>query len=308
MTNLHAAVDDYLSIRRHLGFSLERHGRLLPAFVDYLEAIGEERVTTVAALDWAMLPSDARPAWWAARLGVVRGFARHLRAVDPVHEVPPERLLPSRRSRTSPYLYSDDDVSALMHAAGALAPAYRSAIYETLIGLLFVSGMRLGEVLGLDRGDVDLEQRMLTVRGAKFNKDRAVPVDPSTVVALGRYAEIRDRHWPKPATDAFFVSVRGLRLGSATVHDVFRGLIRQSGLEGRGARGRPRPHDFRHSLAVSTLAEWYRSGQDPEAQLPLLSTFLGHVDPRSTYWYLDAAPELLQLAARMLDRVWGAQP
>ena len=194
MTNLHAAVDDYLSIRRHLGFSLERHGLLLPRFVDYLEAAGEERVTTAAALDWAMLPRDGRPAWWATRLGVVRGFARHLQAVDPVHEVPPERLLPSRRSRNRPYLYSDDDVSALMQAAGALTPAYRSAIYETLIGLLFVSGMRLGEVLGPDRVDVDLEQGVLTVRRAKFNKDREVPVHPSTVVALGRYAEVRDRH------------------------------------------------------------------------------------------------------------------
>jgi len=308
MTDLHAAVDDYLSIRRQLGFSLERHGWLLPAFVDYLEAAGEERVTIAAALDWAMLPSDARPAWWATRLGVVRGFARHLRAVDPVHEVPPERLLPSRRSRTRPYLYSNDDVSALMQAAGALAPAYRSAIYETLIGLLYVSGMRLGEVLGLDHGDVDLEHGMLTIRRAKFNKDREVPVHPSTVEALGRYAQTRDRHWPRPTTDAFFVSVRGHRLGSGTVHDVFRGLLRQSGLEGRGPRGRPRPHDFRHSLAVSTLAGWYRAGQDPEALLPLLSTFLGHVDPRSTYLYLDAAPELLQLAAQRLDQVWGAQP
>lgn len=305
MTDLHDAVEDYLAVRRRLGFTLERAGQLLPNFVEYLDTIGTDRLTIAAALDWAMIPQHAQPAWWATRLGIVRGFARYLRAVDPGHEVPSVGLLPARQSRTTPYLYSEGDVAGLMEQARHLAPAYRASIYETLVGLLAVSGMRLGEALGLDRSDVDFDHGVLNVRCAKFNKDRDVLLHPSTVDALARYADARDRNWPTVTTDAFFVSVRGLRLGAGTVHDVFRGLVRRAGLEGRGARGRPRPHDFRHSFAVSTLTAWYRSGEDVEARLPLLSTHLGHKDPGSTYWYLEAAPELLELAAQRLATVLG---
>jgi len=308
MTDMRAALEDYLAVRRHLGFVLKRDGQLLPQFVDYLEAAGTGRVTISAALSWAMAPQDAHPAWWASRLNIVRGFARYLRALDPSHEVPPTGMLRGSRPRKAPYLYSDDDVSALMQAARDLGPPYRAAIYETLVGLLAVSALRLGEALGLDRDDVDLDHGALTVRRAKFNKAREVPVHPTTVEALARYAEIRDQQWPTTTTDAFFVSVHGLRLGAGTVHDLFRGLVRQSGLEGRGSRCRPRPHDFRHSFAVTSLMEWYMSGEDVEARLPLLSTFMGHVDPVSTYWYFEAAPELLELAAQRLGRVFGAKP
>lgn len=307
MTDLRAALDDYLELRRHLGFRLERDRQLLPRFVDFLEAAGADRVTTTAAATWAMWPPDAHPAWWATRLSIVRRFARYLQGVDPTHEVPPVGLLPSRRPRKAPYIYSDDDVCRLMEAARRLVPSYRAAIYETLVGLLQTSGMRLGEVLGLDDDDVDLNQGLLTIRQAKFNKERQIPLHPTTVAALDRYRCVRDQQWPEPATNAFFISVRGRRLGPGTVHDVFRGLVRQAGLGGRGARHRPRPHDFRHSFAVTGLATSYRTDADPEARLPVLSTFLGHVDPGSTYWYLQAAPELLGLAAQRLEAVWGSR-
>ena len=308
MTNLRSALDDYLRLRRHLGFRLERDGQLLPGFIEFVEAAGADRVTTTAALAWAMSPAGAHPAWWATRLGIVRGFARYLQALDPIHEVPPMGLLPTRRPRTTPYIYSDDDVRRLIDAAQGLVPSYRAALYETLVGLLHVTGMRLGEALGLARGDVDLVRGRVSVRQAKFNKDRQLPVHATTVAALARYSEIRDQHWPEPATDAFFLSARGLRLGSGTVHDVFRGLIRKAGLEGDGARGRPRPHAFRHSFAVTSLVNFYRTDEHPEARLPVLSTFLGHVDPGSTYWYLQAAPELLCLAAQRLETVWTDRP
>lgn len=302
MTELRAAVEDYLAIRRQLGFVLERDGRLLPDFVGYLEGAGAARVTTELAVAWATLPA-AHPAWWRARLGIVRGFARHLKTIDPATEIPSGDLLRARRPRVRPYLYSDADIAALMEAARELRPQWRAATYETLVGLLAVTGLRLGEALGLDRPDVELAGAVLVVRRAKLGKVREVPLHETTVEALRRYCRVRDRRWPSPATPSFFVAHRGDRLGAATVHDNFAELVRRASLEGRGERCRPRPHDLRHSFAVRTLLGWYRAGADVEASLPLLSTWLGHVDPAATYWYFEAAPELLAVAAQRLEHV-----
>ena len=303
MSELRAALEDYLAIRRSLGFTLERAGRLLPAFLAYLEVLDADRVTSSLALAWATQPSAAHPAWWRERLGIVRGFARHLKAIDPLTEVPPPDLLPCHRPRLTPHLYSDADVAALMQAAGGLTPRWRAVTYQTLVGLLAVTGLRLGETLGLDRPDVDLAAGVLLVRQAKLGKTRETPIHHTTVEALGRYAAIRDQRWPQPATPSFFISARGQRLGAATVHDNFPILVHRAGLQARGQRCRPRPHDLRHSFAVHTLLDWYRDGVDVQARLPALSTFLGHVNPAGTYWYLQAAPELLCLASRRLETV-----
>jgi len=308
MSELSAALEDYLAIRRKLGFSLKLAGRLLLDFVEYVQRSGTTRVTTDLALDWATQPTGAHPVWWRQRLGIVRGFARHLKTIDASTEVPPTDLLPGHRSRRTPFLYSDADIAGLLAAARALSPAIRAVTYETFIGLLSVTGLRLGEALGLDRSDVDLGEGILEIRHAKLDKPREVCLHDSTVEALRLYARARDQQWPHPEQPSFFVSARGKRLGQSVVHRTFAQLVRDTGLVARGERCSPCPHDLRHSFAVGTLAGWYRTGVDVEANLPLLSTFLGHVDPAATYWYLQAAPELLGLVSQRLETVLGVLP
>jgi integrase len=308
MTALRAALDDYLLIRRRLGFTMPQDGRLLEGFVGFLERAGAQRITTELALAWARLPVDAHPFTWRQRLTVARGFARYLATIDPTSQVPSTDLLPGHRPRIAPYIYSSEEIAALMAAARQLAPRLRAARHETLIGLLAVTGCRPGEALGLDRTDVDLTHGVVHVRAGKKNKERWVPLHQSTVRALRAYAGLRDAHCPSPFTPAFFISARGRRMGREELNTTFSKLVRQVGLEGRGARARPRPYDLRHALAVHTLLDWYRTGEDIDRRMPLLSTYLGHVDPASTYWYLEAVPELLQLVSQRLEQSPGGLP
>jgi integrase/recombinase XerD len=307
MSPLRVALQDYLRVRRQLGFELKKDGRLLEDFVGFLEQAGAARISTELALAWAKLPEDAHPHRWRQRLGMVRRFARYLATIDPDSEVPPEDLLPARQPRVAPYIYTQAEIASLMDASRALSPPLRAATYQTLIGLMASSGLRLGEALGLDRQDVDLERGTLHVRAAKQNKQREVPLHHSTSEALGRYSVLRDRHWPKTDRQAFFISRPGLPLTAKAVNGTFPRLIRRVGLEGRGARGRPRPHDLRHAFAVHTLLDWHREGVEVDRQMPLLSTYLGHSHPISTYWYLQAAPELLALVAQRLDGMLEGQ-
>jgi integrase len=308
MSPLREALNDYLRVRRRLGFELKAHGRLLEGFVDFLERAGAQHVTTELALAWAKLPVDARPHYWRQRLRIVRAFARYLATIDPSSEVPAEDLLPATQRRIAPYIYSEAEIAALMQAARALTAPLHAASLETLIGLMATTGLRLGEALGLDRRDVDLKDGVLHVRAAKQHKQREVPLNPTTTEALREYARLRDRLCPMPDTAAFFLSPQGRRLHRSTVHRFFPQLIREVGLEGRGHRARPRPHDLRHAYAVRTLLGWHRSGEEVERKLPLLATFLGHVSPASSYWYLEAVPELLELIARRLDGALGEAP
>jgi integrase len=236
------------------------------------------------------------------RLAAVRPFARYLAAIIPGTQIPPPGLLPGPVSRRAvPYLYSGSEITALMAAAGAIRTPLRAATCQTLTGLLAVTGMRAGEVIRLDRTDLDWEHGLLTVRGGKFGKSRQLPLHPATVTALASYAALRDAHCPRPVTAAFFVSIAGTRLIYKNVHRTFHQLTRQAGLQPRSPACRPRIHDLRHTFAVTTLAGWYRDGGDVAARLPLLSTWLGHADPADTYWYLTGTPELLALAAARLD-------
>lgn len=303
MSPLRTAVADYLSVRRALGYQLARHERLLPQFVDYLEHAGAATVTVEHALAWATLPSETSPRWQAERLSVVRGFASWLAAVDPAAEIPPADLLPCPRQRAVPYLYSDDDVAALLAATDAIRSRLRAATYRTLIGLLAVTGMRIGEALAVDRADVNLRRGRLLVRSGKFDKTRELHLHTTSVDALRGYLELRDRLRPDAltATPALFITTRGSRLGYSCVKTTFRQLAGRAGLKARSAACRPRLHDLRHSFAVNSLLDAYRSGADVHARLPLIATWLGHADPANTYWYLSAAPELLSLAAQRLD-------
>jgi integrase/recombinase XerD len=194
-----------------------------------------------------------------------------------------------------------------MDAAGALTPPLRAANYRTVIGLMATTGLRLGEVVALDREDVDLGDGALHVR-ARQHKQREVPLHPTATKALRDYARLRDRRWPQPSVQAFFLNLRGQRLRKSEFNRWFAKLIGQVGLEGAGERLRPRPHDLRHTLAVRTLLDWMQAGEDVDRRMPELSTFLGHADPESTYWYLQAVPELIALVSARLERLGELLP
>ena len=308
MSALSSALEDYLALRRSLGFKLERAGKLLAQFVTHCEVTGADVVTIELALSWATLPEGASLSWLGHRLSVVRGFARHLALLDDRTEVPPADMLPARSHRATPYLYTEGEVARLMGASGRLRSPLRRATLQTVVGLLYVSGMRIGEAIRLDRKDVDLTCGLLLVRDSKFGKTRELPLHDSTTAVLRAYARQRDEFCPQARSPAFFVSLAGTRLRYDNFHLAFLGLVREAGLTPRSPTCRPRPHDLRHSFAVSTLIGWYRDGGDVESRLASLSTYLGHLHPANTYWYLSAAPELLGLAAERLESASEVRP
>lgn len=309
---LRGQLADYLALRRALGYRLARPEKLLNQFLDHLERIGQSTLTVAVSLDWARSPADGRANWWAYRLSAVRGFATYLHTLDPAHEVPPSDLLPRRSLRASPYLYSNAEVTALIGATVSLRTPLRRATFATLIGLLAVTGIRVGEAIALDRGDVDLPDDehatgLLLVRHGKFGKTRELALHPSTVEALRAYQRLRDRLAPATGTPALFVSTAGTRLIYCNVHHAFHRLVALAGLAPRSASCRPRIHDLRHSFAVHAMLDAYASGEDGQRRLTLLSTWLGHAHPGSTYWYLSASPELMAVAGSRLEQHLAAR-
>lgn len=302
MTPLGRAVEDYLALRRALGFAQREDGPQLRAFARFLKGHAASHITVHLALRWAQL-SSAGPARWATRLGWVRRLALHLSASDPKTEIPPAGLLRSAHRRKQPYLYTDVEVRRLLAAAQRLrsTTGLRPATYSILIGLLAVTGLRSGEAIAIDDPDVDLADGVITIRRTKFRKSRLVTLHPSTVEALRGYVVLRDKACPPRATEAFLVGEAGRRLTKSVIEWTFANLSRQTGLRRPTDRRGPRLHDLRHRLAVTTLIRWYRSGLNVEAQLPVLSTYLGHTQVSDTYWYLTAVPELLRLAADRLE-------
>jgi integrase len=310
MTTLRAAVHEYLTLRRSLGFKLHDAGTGLLKFVTFMEQRRAAYVTHQLALAWAQQPSTVQPTEWARRMSFVRGFARHRSATDPRTQIPPDGLLPYRPKRARPYLYSDTEIRDLLRAARHMPCRYergrlRPWVYSCLFGLLSVSGMRLGEVRNLELRDVDLTAGVLTIRGAKFGKTRLVPLHRSTRQVLADYLDRRHRHWrQRPVSSYVFVSSWGNRLDGGDIHRTFYALSRQIGLRGRTDHRGPRIHDLRHRFASKTLWRWYRTGEDPDCRLPILSAYLGHVHVADTYWYLSAWPELMHEAMRRLERRW----
>jgi integrase/recombinase XerD len=310
MNTLRKAVREYIDLRRNLGFKLREAGRGLIDFVRFLERHHASHITQALALAWAQQPTHVQPAQWAQRLSFVRGFARYRSATDPRTQIPPPGLLPFQPKRARPYLYSEEEIRSLLRAARQMPYRYerdqlRPWIYYCLFGLLNVSGLRIGEARNLELQDVDLKAAVLTIRGAKFGKTRLVPVHASTCKVLANYIARRQRHWAGRAVSSYlFVSNRGHRLDGAEIRRTFYALSRQIGLRGASDRRGPRLHDMRHRFSTHTLVQWYRSGQDPERRLPLLSAYLGHVHVSDTFWYLSACPELMREAMQRLERRW----
>lgn len=307
MNSLHQSLQDYLTLRRGLGFKLRAAGQCLPDFVSFMEMQKADTITVSLALTWAQQPQSADPSWWALRLGHVRGFARYCGHFDARTQIPPPALLPFHGNRAKPYFYSGDDIKNLLQAAMAQPSEYglQGWTYYCLLGLLAVSGMRLGEALGLSLDDVDLVEGLLTIRAAKFGKSRLIPLHASTQEVLARYIGLRQNFLAKKSTDNLFVNTLGNRLDAGQVHRVFYRLSRQVGLRAPTACHGPRLHDFRHRFALLTLLQWYQNGQDVERCMPVLSAYLGHVHPADTYWYLTANADLLNSAKARLESYQG---
>lgn len=314
MNTLEKAVQEYLSMRRNLGFKLHEAGKHLPDFAAFMRRHRTAYITQALALAWAQQPAGATPAYWAQRLSFVRGFARYRSATDPRTQIPPQGLLPFQPKRARPYLYSDDEIRRLLCAALKLPCRFKRGellpwVYYCLFGLLSVTGLRLGEARDLELQDVDLRSAVLTIRGAKFGKDRLVPLHASTCNVLANYIARRNRHWAeRPVSSYLFVSSWGNRLDGGQIHRAFYLLSRQIGLRGASDHHGPRLHDMRHRFATNTLVHWYRSDQDPERLLPILSAYLGHVHVEDTQWYLNGSPELMREAMRRLERCWEGRP
>lgn len=301
MNTLRAAVDEYLAMRRVLGYKLKYAGAALPTFISFLEKRGESYITIKLALEWSMLPPEVNLHSWAARLSFVRGFARYRSATDPRTEIPPCGLLPWRNSRAKPYPYIDEEIRGLMDAALGLRPkdGLRPWTYYYLFGLLPVTGLRISEALSLQCPDVNLQEGILTIRRTKFGKSRFVPVHASTKQALTEYAQRRDRFLCRQTSQFFFVSDLGRQLAPRIVRRTFHKVSRQIGLRNAKQSYGPRLHELRHHFALRTLVSWYRSGQDVDRCVPILSTYLGHVGVTNTYRYLSLCPELMSLALRV---------
>jgi integrase/recombinase XerD len=302
MSALGQHAEEYLALRRAVGFKLISEGQLLGEFVRFAEQAGQQTITTQFALRWARSSTSTSSNYLSRRLRAVRSFARYLHALDPSCEVPPIELLPASKYRPAPYLYSDQQILALMTAARTLGPPLRAATMETLIGLLACTGLRIGEALRMDREDVDETHGLLTIRNSKFGKSREVLLDLSTVQALSVYGATRDRQFPDPKEPSFFLTTRGTRPAHPTICQAFHTLLDHASIQHPTPGKHPRAHDLRHSFAVKTLLGFYRDGGDVASRMPLLSTYLGHIDPAATYWYLSAAPELLALAAGRLEQ------
>ncbi|MFQ5626599.1 MAG: tyrosine-type recombinase/integrase [Methyloligellaceae bacterium] len=306
MNTLSEAIDHYLLLRRNLGFKLIQADGWLHDFAAFMEQQQAAVITLELALQWAVQPQHAQPSTWGRRLATIRRFARYHSNLDPRTEIPPSGLLSHKSQRAKPYPYTDEEVARLMQAAKTLPPPHglRAQSYYCLLGLLAVTGLRIGEALALKREDVDLPAGLLMIRGAKFDKSRWVPLHRSTQDALLAYAEQRDRTLGRTTTECFFVSEQGNPLAASSVRRTFRALCREIGLHGTADCDEPRLHHFRHRFATETLLQWYRSHQDIERKLPVLATFLGHTHVSHTYWYLSARPALMAQAVKRLEHFW----
>ena len=306
MTPLRHAIEEYLTLRRRLGVTLHETERVLVAFVAYAERERTEHVTTDLVLRWATQLTSVTAATVNGRCQIIRRFAQWRQLTDPLTDVPPADLLPGRYRRHPPRLYREEDIPRLLEAARNLpsSKGLRGRTYATLFGLLAVTGLRSSEVVGLDDEDIDRREATLRIRRTKFGKSRLVPLHASTMNALTSYQAIRNRVVPHHCGDALFLSELGVRITQGMAEYTFARVSAQIGLRPRFRAHRlghgPRLHDLRHRFAIRTLVDCYRAGRAVDPLLPVLATYLGHVHVHDTYWYLEAVPELLQLATERL--------
>ena len=315
MKSLQDHLTEYIAARRALGTRLQEPAQTLRRFIKFLAHKNAPYITTPLALEWSQQSKGVQRATWARKLSMVRQFARWLNVIEPRHQIPPRRLLDVRHRRNPPHIYSDEEIARLMTEANGLVSAHgmKALSLQNLIGLLAATGLRPGEASALDIGDVDLQTGMLIIRESKFGKSRHVPIHPSTIVALKRYARQRDQIFRNPCSSSFFVTDRGAALDLGTVRQWFCKISRACGLrkrvEGHRCGRGPRLQDLRHTFATKRLVEWYRTGCNVASQTPKLAAYLGHSSVGCTYWYIQAVPELLELATefQLTSRQGGRQ-
>jgi integrase len=312
MTPLTVRLEQYLAVRRSLGYDLSFSERVLRRFTAFTDSEGADHITVDLFLRWKKHYGSANNNTWSARLSMVRVFANWLRGFDPRTEVPPPGLISGKLRRTRPYIYTDDQVAAIVTEAAQLPSSYglRGWTCSTLFGLIAVTGLRVSEALGLDDEDVDLNQAVLTVRHGKNGKSRLIPISECAAKRLSAYRAERNRILgASPA--AFFLLERGERPTDCAARSNFAVVCQRIGLRERQAfnkHGRgPRIHDLRHTFAVRTIMNWYRRGLDPDREMLKLSTYLGYSKPELTYWYIEGVPELLQLACERAERNLGGR-
>ncbi|WP_208179257.1 tyrosine-type recombinase/integrase [Sinorhizobium medicae] len=311
--SLLAEQDRYLSIRRRLGADLSTDERILRRFAAFVDNDGAEYIDTRLIMRWLESLPSASAGTRGARFRVARQFAAWLHGTDPRHEVPPQGLVPGHVQRVHPHIYSDAEIIAIFEHARSLPSVYgmRGLTCSTLFGLIAVTGLRINEALRLDQTDLDIETGVLRVRFGKLGKERLLPLDPTVAQKLESYGRERDRLLGR-RSEALFVACKGHRLGDCGARYNFALVCQQIGLRPRQdykrhGRG-PRIHDLRHTFAVRTMLNWYRSGHDVGREMIKLTTWLGHASPTDTYWYLEAVPELLELAAaRITSAAEGEQ-
>lgn len=302
MNSIRQDINEYLEMRRALGFELRPHGKALEQFACFFENADAKFITTKLCIEWA---EQARSLGSISkRLGYVRAFARFRSASDPRTEIPPDSLYPYVPKRAKPYIYSDSDITKLLDAARKLPNSFRGETYRTLFGLLAVTGLRIGELLGLDAKNVDLVNGIITVVGAKHGRTRLIPLHRSSQIELITYSNCREKFLNGKPAAKFFISLTGNKLDIAMVHRTFYALSEAVGLRKSGDKTGPRIHDFRHAFAVKTMLRWYRCGADIDRRLPLLSAYLGHVHVSDTYWYLSTMPELMDMGVNLLATRW----
>lgn len=293
--DLRAAAAEWLSDRRARGYRLADHDWLVGAFLDGLAARGVTTITVVDALAFAQDRPGTDRRWQATRLRAVGGLAAHVHALDPAAaELIPAGMIPTKVTRRIPYLYSTEQVTRLMSNAAALSPPLAAASMHTLIGLIAATGLRSGEAVALDVADLRAVERTLTVTG-KYGKQRLIPLHPTTVEALVGYQHVRATR--AAPTGPLLVGAKGGRLNLNVARAVFRGIVDACRLPARPGCGPPRLHDLRHTFAVDSLVDAHRQGADVDARIAALATYLGHVAPANTYWYLTASPELMAIVS-----------
>lgn len=290
-------LGNFVRLRRLSGTDYQSQTRLLQYFDRFLldEMLAEGHITREITDRYQGTLSRLSPRGQSNRFCVVRQFCEYLSLRDSLTYVPERMRSVSSQGARVPYIYTPEQVTAMLGAASRLGPSesLRPTTFRTLFGLLYATGIRIGEALGLDLEDLHSEPEALYIREGKFRKDRWVPLTSSTIRALEEYREQRLLREPRTPDAPFFINLRGRRLRYPTVHQAFREVLPQAGISYH-KNFRPRLHDFRHTFAVHRLLQWYRDGDDVNARLPSLATYLGHVNIRSTQVYLQATPELLE--------------
>lgn len=307
MINLSKILKEYLTLRRQLGFDLRNAEHILKSFILYMKQKGEYRITVKIALEFSTKNQKTSLIWQAKKLGIVRKFASYLCMYDAKTEIPSKELLSNSYHRRPPYIFSDEEIIRLLESCKNLLMKnpLRAKTYYTFFGLIAVTGMRTAEALALRRNAVDLEQGIITIFETKFRKTRKIPIHPSTTQVLKEYSEFRDQKLKKKISEYFFVNDHGQKL-SAYVRDIFKKACISAGLQKKGDFS-PRILDLRHSMAVKTLINCYNAGVNADRVIPSLSMYLGHENPKHTYWYLTATPELMGLIVDRVEKQFGGK-